>query len=1054
MDHGGRARLLGHGAELRRHGALPHPRRARQLRLRLPAAALARVRAVRVDARRLPVGPRRGRARHVVRGVPRVSARAPRRPSVVRARGGRARRRDPVDGVRRHADDRERVLSDLPLARVRAAAHARPADARPAARRARALRARVRDARADGGARPGRADGAARARVDRARPAAAARRLQGAVRHRRRRGRSRRRRRARARPLAVAHPRQLLEDLERRLPLLAGAEVARPPSRRARPLRVGRALRRADRPRRERAASRPPAARLRRGDGIAVRVARARGRGLRVALLAAHRGAESLLSRAAAARRAARLDRAGPAAAAARCRRRCRHRGRAPGRDPVPAPAEHHGGVRHARLPAVVVRRRRVGRTGERLRRRGDRVGRPRRDVPLAAAPVGARPAGARGARLPRHVDPAGAVEARLPAAVEERPRAGHRPAGQELDRLRRRPQLARRGALVGRQRAGRVGERVLEPQRRPRLQPRLPAAGRHADDQGRAQPGDGRARRPRRQDDHRPVRAREQLGRPRRHGGRARPGEAARALPRDATGTNHHARHGPVPDHRRREPVVEREPLVDAAAVRWRHADRRRLERQPAVQGTRRRRSPSRGRRPRARSRSRRARITVRSCSRSRRSTASATSPSRSRPRAGRPRSCRARPTRGCSASTSTRSGTRRRGEDRRRRVAAVARAHRRRQLHPRLAAGDGRGVGGSGRGGRVRAGERPRQARDRGGAGRARRDVAAPGRPARRARAAHCVEPRRVAAAGASRRPARRLPFQRLDVSAAARRDPLDDGARPRAAASSRMGAPADAHDARREVPAHGGGMRRRHGQLALHRRRRRGDARRRSCARSTSRIPASIAASSPTGNGSTWTAGATSLTVATLEPRKNLSRLVEAYRQLDSDELSLLVVGAAGWGDAAGAGRAGHRAARLHAARGSAAALPRRERGRLSVAVRGLRDAGGRGDGVRRSVRRLVAPVARRGVRRRGGARRPGRCLGDRRCDRAGARRPRRARSRGASSTRAGSRGSTTAARTWPRGRPPHERRRRRDRTRADARRHGPLPPRAAAAAGAAT
>jgi glycosyltransferase involved in cell wall biosynthesis len=39
---------------------------------------------------------------------------------------------------------------------------------------------------------------------------------------------------------------------------------------------------------------------------------------------------------------------------------------------------------------------------------------------------------------------------------------------------------------------------------------------------------------------------------------------------------------------------------------------------------------------------------------------------------------------------------------------------------------------------------------------------------------------------------------------------------------------------------------------------------------------------------------------LTVATLEPRKNLSRLVEAYRQLDGDELSLLVVGAAGWGD----------------------------------------------------------------------------------------------------------------------------------------------------------
>ena len=39
---------------------------------------------------------------------------------------------------------------------------------------------------------------------------------------------------------------------------------------------------------------------------------------------------------------------------------------------------------------------------------------------------------------------------------------------------------------------------------------------------------------------------------------------------------------------------------------------------------------------------------------------------------------------------------------------------------------------------------------------------------------------------------------------------------------------------------------------------------------------------------------------LTVATLEPRKNLSRLVEAYARLDSERLSLLVVGAAGWGD----------------------------------------------------------------------------------------------------------------------------------------------------------
>jgi glycosyltransferase involved in cell wall biosynthesis len=38
---------------------------------------------------------------------------------------------------------------------------------------------------------------------------------------------------------------------------------------------------------------------------------------------------------------------------------------------------------------------------------------------------------------------------------------------------------------------------------------------------------------------------------------------------------------------------------------------------------------------------------------------------------------------------------------------------------------------------------------------------------------------------------------------------------------------------------------------------------------------------------------------LTVATLEPRKNLATLVEAYRRLGSSELALAVAGAAGWG-----------------------------------------------------------------------------------------------------------------------------------------------------------
>jgi glycosyltransferase involved in cell wall biosynthesis len=39
---------------------------------------------------------------------------------------------------------------------------------------------------------------------------------------------------------------------------------------------------------------------------------------------------------------------------------------------------------------------------------------------------------------------------------------------------------------------------------------------------------------------------------------------------------------------------------------------------------------------------------------------------------------------------------------------------------------------------------------------------------------------------------------------------------------------------------------------------------------------------------------------LTVATLEPRKNLGTLVDAYRRLDSGGLSLAVAGAAGWGE----------------------------------------------------------------------------------------------------------------------------------------------------------
>ena len=80
----------------------------------------------------------------------------------------------------------------------------------------------------------------------------------------------------------------------------------------------------------------------------------------------------------------------------------------------------------------------------------------------------------------------------------------------------------------------------------------------------------------------------------------------------------------------------------------------------------------------------------------------------------------------------------------------------------------------------------------------------------------------------------------------------------------------------------------------------------------------------------------------------------------------ELELCVVGGAGWGeqpqlDRPGVVRLG-RVSRRRARR----ALPRRGRGRLPVAVRGLRDADHRGDGLRRARRRLRASLARRGLR----------------------------------------------------------------------------------------
>ncbi len=113
---------------------------------------------------------------------------------------------------------------------------------------------------------------------------------------------------------------------------------------------------------------------------------------------------------------------------------------------------------------------------------------------------------------------------------------------------------------------------------------------------------------------------------------------------------------------------------------------------------------------------------------------------------------------------------------------------------------------------------------------------------------------------------------------------------------------------------------------------------------------------------------------LAVSTLEPRKNLPALVEAFALLrrERPEVTLALAGLSGWEDrpleAEGVRLLGFvpddELARLY--RGASAfAYP--------SPVRGVRDAGRRGAGLRCAGRGVVARLARRGLRRRGGARR---------------------------------------------------------------------------------
>ena len=408
------------------------------------------------------------------------------------------------------------------------------------------------------------------------------------------------------------------------------------------------------------------------------------------------------------------MDRAGTAAAAARCGRRRRARSRASRRDPVPAPAEHQRAVGHARLPAVVVRRRRVGRAVER-----------RRSPSCSSrSPSAPRSSGCRAARRPscRWSSRSASSSTWIPLEQWKHsfPQLSKSALAQGIGRTdnswidRAVGRNARRGgALVGRERAVRAGRTSsgtaastasTASARRCRATCRMcasPPTGRPACSSAWAA---GRS--------------------PTRTCSRATPSTlVGKVVARDPAKQLRLYRvtsparittivTGLYPTSAGVSPWSNPNPAWTRLAVRRRHAHRRRLERHPAVQGRAaddlRHRDDTRADDPDlAEHRPPPARLPARAAARRlpRRLRHLARAP------ADRPCEGLAR-TRACSASTSTRSGTRRPREDRRRRVAAVARAHGRRQLHPRLAGRDRRGVGGSGRGRRVRAGERPREA------------------------------------------------------------------------------------------------------------------------------------------------------------------------------------------------------------------------------------------------------------------------------------------------------------------------------------------------------
>ena len=279
---------------------------------------------------------------------------------------------------------------------------------------------------------------------------------------------------------------------------------------------------------------------------------------------------------------------------------------------------------------------------------------------------------------------------------------------------------------------------------------------------------------------------------------------------------------------------------------------------------------------------------------------------------------------------------------------------AARDRELHPGLARRARRGRGRRARGRRLRADEHPRAR-----SGSARRSRASTSRYALAAAvlacAAHCVErvgPTRPQSGSSARFDA--LHFSDWMFPPQRSRSARDDDPRPRPASPSGVDDRAHALDARPQVPKRGGDLRRRLRQLRVHRPRRDGDARRRRRAdpRRASRAEGRL-------HGRTGQLPISARRTSSPSRRSSLgrtsrcsSRRTASSAASSSSRSSAPRAGASSRSSTA----RGSRRLGLRLRRGARAPLPRRGRRRVPVAVRGVRDPGHRGDGVRRPGRRV--------------------------------------------------------------------------------------------------